>query len=264
MKRKAALLSTLIALIGAICTAIALSQSEGSVSQDIKRLTLQVKADKESYLPGEMISLNFKVLNNSTEPVLLPKSIDVQTGYLQVFIADESGKYNQYIGPRWGLVDVVGGKAIKLAQGESFETSATVLHNKTIETAHLSEIASAELAKDRIKTEYVLPQPGMYFIKAVLNDDQLTNKIESEPIRVIIEEPQGTDREVWNKIKHDGDFALFMQTGELKERPNGPKTKQIVATLSEIESSYPTTRYISKIRSGLAKQRSLLEKQKNK
>jgi hypothetical protein len=102
------------------------------------------------------------------------------------------------------------------------------------------------------------------FIKAILNDEQLANKIESEPIRVIVEEPQGVDREVWNKIKRDGKFALFMQTGELGERPDGPKTKQIVTILTEIERTTPTTRYIGKIRSGLAKQRSLLEKQKNK
>lgn len=264
MKRKAAASLILVPLIGTICTVIVLSQTKGSESQDIKRLTLQVKADQDSYLPGEMITLNFKVLNSSAEPVLLPKGVNVQTGYLQVFIADESGQYNQYIGPRWGLADVLGSKVVKLAPGESFETSATVLYNKTVETAHLSEIAAAEITKGRIQTEYVLPRPGMYFLKAVLNDNNLTNKIESEPISVIIEDPQGVDLEVWNKIKGDGDFAIFMQTGELKELPNGPKTKQIVATLSEIEKSFSTTRYISKIRSGLAKHRSLLEKEKNK
>jgi hypothetical protein len=260
MKSKVTFYAMLLALIIALGTAIALSQSEDFTSQDIKRLNLQVKPDKESYLPGEVITLNFKVLNNSVEPVLLPKSVDVQTGQLQIFIADENGQYNQYIGPRWGLADVISKKAVKLAPGESFETSATVLHNQTIEIAHLSEIAAAEIAKGRIKTEYALPKPGMYFIKAILSDDKLTNKIESEPISVIIEEPQGVDLEVWNKIKDDGNFALFMQTGELKERQEGPKTKQIVASLSEIERSFPTTRYISKIRSGLAKQRALLRR----
>jgi hypothetical protein len=59
-------------------------------------------------------------------------------------------------------------------------------------------------------------------------------------------------------------FCLFMQTGELREHPDGPKTKQIMATLKEIESSFPTARYIDKIRAGFAKQRALLEKQRNK
>lgn len=264
MRSKATIYAALIGLIVVLGTAIVLSQSEGSTSEDIKRLTLQVKADKETYLPGETITLNFKMLNNSTGPVLLPRNADVQSGHLQVFVADESSRYSKYVGPRWGLADAIGGKAVKLQPGESFETSATVLHNQRVETAHLSEIAAAEIAKGRIQTDYVLPEPGMYFIKAVLVDDHLVNQIESEPVRIIIEEPQGADLEVWNKIKGDGDFALFMQTGELRERPDGPKTKQVVATLKEIESSYPTTRYIGKIRAGLAKRRALLEKQNRK
>lgn len=264
MKLKTTIYTTLIALAIALGTAVSLSQSEDSTSKDIKHLTLQVKADKQHYLPGEVITLDFKIKNDSNEPVLLPKSVDVQSGQLQVFIADESNEYNQYIGPRWGLADVFVKKAVKLAPGESFETTATVLHNHRVEASHLSEIAAAEIAKGRIKTEYALPNPGMYFIKAVLNDDQMANKIESEPIRIIIEEPQGQDLEVWNRIKGDGNFALFMQTGEIVERPNGPKTKQIVATLREIENSFPMAKYVGRIHAGLDKHRDLLEKQKNK
>jgi hypothetical protein len=262
MKRILTLCSVLAALAGVMCTTLVLSQSEAPASQDIKLLSLQVKSDKQSYLPGEMLTLDFRILNNSSVPVTLPRSVDVRTGYLRVFIAEESGQYDQYIGPRWGMSDVMRRKEVLLAPGESYETSATVLHNKTVETAHLSVTAAAEVAKGRIRTEYVLPKPGMYSIKAALYDDAMMNRIESEPISVLIEEPQGVDLEVWNKIKDDGDFALFMQTGEIKERPNGPKTKQVVETLGSIEKAFPTTRYVGGIRSGLAKRRSILDKQK--
>lgn len=260
MKSKKSFSMALVALISALCAAIVLSQSDNSTSKDIKLLTLQVKADKESYLPGEIITLNFKVLNSSKEPVLLSKSSNVHTGHLQVFIADESNQYNQYSGPRWGLADVIGGRYITLSPGESFETTATVLHNRRIETSHLSKTAAAELKKGRVQTEYVMPQPGMYFIKAVLIDDALANRIESEPIGIVIEEPQGADLEVWNKIKSDGDYGLFIQTGEIAERPDGPKTKEIMGALKEIENSHPTSKYLGHIRAALAKQRAIVEK----
>jgi hypothetical protein len=260
MKTRRAFYMALVALVSMLCTAIVLSQSDNSASKDIKLLTLQVKADKDSYLPGEVITLNFKILNNSRESVLLSKSADVQTGQLQVFIADESNQYNQYSGPRWGLVDVIGGRYITLSPGESFETTATVLHNRRVETSHLSKNAAAEIKKGRIQTDYVMPQAGMYFIKAVLIDDALASKIESEPVGIVIEEPQGADLEVWNKLKSDGDYGLFIQTGEIAERADGPKTKEIVGTLKEIENSYPTSKYLNHIRAALAKQRKILEK----
>jgi hypothetical protein len=54
-------------------TAIVLSQQESTPSKDIRLLKLLVKSDKESYVPGELISLEFKMLNDSQEEVLLPK-----------------------------------------------------------------------------------------------------------------------------------------------------------------------------------------------
>lgn len=265
MKPRNLLLLVLTSQVALLCAAIALSQAASrpnNPSKDIRLLTLQVKSDKSSYLPGELITLDFRMSNDSKETVMLPKSVDVWSGHLQVFISDETNDYKVYEGPRWGLADVKGGSAATLAPGDSFKTTATVLHNHRLETSHLNDNSAAQISKGLIRTEYVLPEPGLYFIKPVLIDDALQNKIESEPVRVVIEEPAGVDLEVWKKIKDDGNYARFIQTGGLVERADGPKTKRVVATLEEIENSQPNSRYFGQIRMALAKRRAILEKNK--
>jgi hypothetical protein len=254
MKRKFSLILVLTLLLALAGTAIVLSQQQSTESKDIRLLKLLVKSDKQSYLPGELITLDFKILNDSQEEVLLPKNIDVWSGHLQVFVADEANEYNQYKGPRWGLLKRAGATTLKLAPGESFSSTATMLHNHRVETSHLAKSLQEEVTKGLIKTEYVLPKPGVYFVKAVLIDDVLENRIESEPMRIVIEEPMNGDLEVWNKIKHDGNYARFMQTGALAT-PDSEKTKRIKESLEEIQESQPNSRYHNQIRGALAKQK---------
>jgi hypothetical protein len=262
MKSRSLLLVVLTLLAGSIGTAIVLSHQESTPSKDIRSLTLVVKTDKPSYLPGELITLDFKILNESQEAILLPKSVDVWSGHLQVFISDETNDYKMYKGPRWGLFKPVGVATLKLAPGDSFNSTATMLHNHTVETSHLTEDYKKQVSKGLIPTEYVLPQPGLYFIKAALIDDALENKVESEPVRIVIEEPMNADLEVWNKIKDDGNYARFMQTGALAT-PDPQKTKRIVETLEEIENSHSHSKYYGQIRSALAKQRDKDKLKKN-
>lgn len=255
MKSRTVSYRVLTLLLILLSGVIALSQTGSRLSKDIRLLTLEVKPDKSSYLPGELITLDFRILNASKEPVLLPKGLDVWSGHLQVFISDESNVYKMYKGPRWGLADVIGGASAKLAPGDSYRSTATVLHNHRIETTHLNEKYAAQISKGLIPTEYVLPEPGIYFIKATLLDDGSECKIESEPVRVVIEEPYGIDLEVWNKIKGNGNYARFIQTGDLVEAHDGPKTAGVKATLEEIEKTSALSRYSTQIRAALSRYR---------
>ena len=63
----------------------------------------------------------------------------------------------------------------------------------TIVAEELAKSVRDEVTKGLVKTEYVLPKPGVYFVKAVLIDDALENRIESEPMRIVIEEPMNGD-----------------------------------------------------------------------
>ena len=72
-------------------------------------------------------------------------------------------------------------------------------------------------------------------------------------MRIVIDEPTNGDLAIWNQIKHDGDYARFMQTGALAT-PDPQKTKRIIDSLQAIDNSNPNSRYRNQIRAAIAKQ----------
>lgn len=264
MKNKTVIYCALLTLAAVMMgTSFALSQTVGGAEAWVARVTLQMQTDKKSYLPGEVVTLVFKLSNTSEETISVPRAVSVEQRYIRVFVADESREYREYIGPGWGNAEIMGNGLVEIAPGGSIEYTATILYNHRVETSHLSELAAAQASKGRLTTTYALPQPGTYFIKAAVYDINFENKVESKPVKVKIEEPEGADREIWNKIKDDGNYALFLQTGSLVEKPTGPKTINIEASLKEIEEQHPTSRYAVGIRSAVSKRNMILEKVKN-
>jgi hypothetical protein len=227
-------------------------------------LVLEVQANKKSYILGEPVGLKFKVTNRSSAPMVLHGGADVWHGLLGVLIAYGDDEFKRYLGPRWGLTDSIGKSSIPLAPGDLFETEASILYNHRVETDHLNEDAARQAAKGRIETEYALIKPGRYRIKAILYDSDLKSKIESKPIQVSVEEPQGADVEVWSTLKSNAEYAYFIQTGSPKGHPTAAKTKQMVQALEKLIDSYPASRYVESIHHSLSRYRSELEELKKR
>lgn len=264
MKTKVIYYTSMLLLVLAFGSLFFSSKSNGSTSEGFSRLVLEVQSDEESYILGEPVALDFRVINGSKAPVFLYEGSDVWQGHLKVLIAYEDEGYKEYRGPRWGLKDVRGMGSIKLAPGDFFETEATILYNHRFETGHLNETSAKGITEKYIGTEYALAKPGKYHIKAILYDSGFVNEIESEPIQISVNEPQGIDLEVWNKFKSDAEYAYFIQTGGPKGHPTSAKTRQIVETLEKIVSSYPGSTYAQSIRPSLSSHYSSLEELKKK
>ena len=247
---------TLVVLVG---TGYALSRSY-QPWQNRDGLTLEVQADKESYLPGEMNTLHFRIINKSNTSTSLYRGSTVWDGNLRVFIADNNGGFREYFGPSWGTKDTYYKDPIRLAPNQSFETEVTVLWNHRLDTAHLNKIYAKNVDGERIKTNYALTDPGTYYIKAILYNPLTQNVVESESIQVTVEEPQGADLEIWNKIKVDGNYGLFIQTGGLMEHPKGAKTVKVANDLENVLSQHPDSRYANSIRSSLSKRKEALDR----
>jgi len=245
-----------------IGTSLMLRKSHGQSIRELDGLTLEVELGKENYLPGELITIKFKVINKSFESLPLYKGSTVRDGYLKVLIADENGSFKEYLGPGWGTKDADYNEPLTLGSGQAFETEATVLWNQKLETGHLNR-AYAENLGTRIQTDYALPAPGVYYIKAVLYSPLSKKRIESASVRLALETPQGDDLEVWNKIKDDGQYALFMQTGGLAEGLTGARTKEIADSLEALLQRHPDNHYSEQIRTSLSKRRSAIEKGRN-
>jgi hypothetical protein len=173
--------------------------------------------------------------------------------------ADETGPFKEYFGPGWGARDMLRPEPLKLLPGQSFETEATMLWNQKIETGHLSELYAKKAAKQRLVTDYALTEPGKYYIKAVLHSPRTGTSVESPPIQIIVEDPEGDDLDVWKALKQNGDYGFFLQTGGLVDDPKGPKTLKVVNHLQNLISKHPNSRYASRIRQSLLKRQESIE-----
>lgn len=253
MKSRISIYLVLLALIASVWDNYTFGDASARGDQDIKRLQLQIQGDKERYLPGEVITLNFKISNNTSETLMLETGANVKTGRLQVFISEGNEEFLQYTGPRWGLLDGFPKQTLALSPQTSEETSATLLHNYVPATYHLDERSAKQVIKGLINTEYAFPRPGVYYVKARLYDNGFANQIESEPIKILIEEPQGFDLEIWNTIKTEGAYAFFLQTGWGTGNAKDPSEEEIARVLENLIERYPTSKYIDSLRTSLAK-----------
>ncbi|HKO44297.1 MAG TPA: hypothetical protein VJU84_13560 [Pyrinomonadaceae bacterium] len=256
-KKIGASLSVMAIVVLAAGYAISLSPR---VSQNADGLLLSVESDKTDYLPGDTVLLKFRITNKSNTPTSIYKGSTVWDGYLKVFIAKENSGFREYFGPAWGAKDAHYKEPITLAPGNLYETDATVLWNQKLETSHLGKMYAKKVEKERLTTDYALAEPGTYYIKASLLNPLTNHTVESEPIEVRVNEPEGADLEVWNRIKVDGNYGLFIQTGGLPEHRKGPKTLKLAKDLEILISQHPSSRYSKSIRSSLTKRQELIER----
>ena len=107
-----------VKLLAAVGALVLVGGADGR--QEPGGLRLALRADRVSYVLGEPVNLEIRVLNASPTPVLFPDGADVWVGHLEVLIAfeaviasadviaSEDLRYKEYTGPGWGLRDVAG------------------------------------------------------------------------------------------------------------------------------------------------------------
>ncbi len=191
-------------------------------SQD-NLLQLSLTAEQERYALGEILELDFELKNVSDELLEIGKP-SVYTGSLQLWLSEDGVNFREYKGPRWSMLNA-GRNRMKLAAGETLHAKATLLYNDRFPTEHLNELYAAKYRRERIDTEFAATSAGRYWLKAVFKDGK--TEIESEPLAIDIAEPVGLDTEVWERIKTDGAYAYFLQTGEVKYHPDSVFAERI-------------------------------------
>ena len=215
-------------------------------------LILKVSSDKESYILGEKINLQFELKDKNNKIVALAAPPTVENGSLQVWIASSNRSFKEYRGAGWGFND-----SSKSVSAKSIKSDAGVLWNGKAPDSSKNE----SFDKNRLETDYAFVVAGVYFIKATAivypqnfksDDDKIV--LESEPIQIIINEPVGDDLEVWNRIKGNGGFGLFMQTGSFIN-DKADEAQKILAEVKDIISKYPDSLLVVQLRQGLEKYR---------
>lgn len=219
-----------------------------AADEGFQRLGLKLRSDKSRYLPGEVVTLRLRVVNSSS--VELPTYPRVDTGNLKVFISKNGSPYKNYAGPGWGIADAKNSRIV-IGPGQSTEATATVLYHNCLDTCATvrdSELYQNSSLKDGVDTDYALPEPGTYLLKVALVDFKTGRRIESTPLKVVVEELTGDDRQTWTAIKNDGHYALFLQS------LGGSRNVDyyVVRRLQELVALYPKSRYSGYIRSRLS------------
>lgn len=224
-------------------------------------LSFKGYANKETFVLGEPTSIEFKFSNNG-KTSLAVHQLGVENGILKIFVAGQNGEYKRFWGYGWGQRL---GRMLSLAPGESHSyREATILYQGKIETEGLSEKAIRSKLDGNVTTEYAFPEPGIYFIKGLSSYADIVpsfgsdlppievKSIESEPIKVVIKEPDGEDLEVWNQIKGNEEIALLMQAGSFNTSNEAAKEK-LVSQVEQIIEKYPSSTYSMYLRPNLEK-----------
>ena len=239
------------------------NQASDSQTDDWSSLKLKVSTSNQDYLLGEVVRLNFEIVNEGSKKIILPGCSTVKGGYLRIHIAYENQPFKEYFGSgsRWQL-DGGCGDAVSLEPGQSFKTNTTVLWNVKPEVLHLNEDAAKRVAEGRIMNDYALPKSGVYFIKAVLRlPGETRPTIESEGVQVVINEPVEDDLEVWSQIKDKGDIAYFIQQGGTPTYQD-EKAEKLLKEVEQIVRKYPNSYLASQMKQKLEKFRMDEEKRK--
>lgn len=231
------------------------------------KLKLAVNSSKTAYKLGEVVSLSFELKNESKEDISIKDIFGVGTGYLSVYISQDSGKTFQKYEHGWGLADIANALTV-LKPDESVKSSATILqHYKPNGLAGESREVINTVSKTTIMTDYAFPKEGTYYIKAKylasVKGKKNAIQTESEPIQITIEEPTAEDLEVWNKIKDNGDIAYFLQEGDFKiptyKYKEREKLRQVV---EQILIDHPNSSYVQPLKQSLEKFQTTEEKTK--
>lgn len=227
-------------------TIVALTQTT-TLTND---LSLKGKTNKENFILGEPVTVEFEFINEGDDSVKVAGS-GVESGGLKIFIAQgQDREYKEYFIGDWGRKH---GQYISLEPKQLHRfKGATILWNGKPNVSHLNETAAARVLKGKITTEYAFPEPGVYFIKGLSYFGENATPIESEPIKVVIEEPVGDDLDVWNQIKGNKEIAYLMQHSAF-DTGKEAKKEQLNNQVEQIFVQYPNSIYSSYLKSNLEK-----------
>jgi hypothetical protein len=228
--------------IGITCIFAVTSFAYIRVSSDTK-LKLAVSFPKETYKLGEPINPIFALQNKGDKTITLWDKFGVETGFIHV-LATKNNETNPigFGNSKWGKGDSFFKTFI--SPNEIVQSSARILWFRDPKTD---------------EPAFRLTEAGEYYFKIIYaahleEGKQTTTKLESEPVKITIKEPVGEDLEVWNKIKDNGNFAYFIQEGDmLIPSYKAEERAKFHAEIEDILNKYPNSFYAEPLRQSLDK-----------
>jgi hypothetical protein len=224
--------------------------SFGQNSYSSKVIRAEILLPKDTFTLGEILPLRVLFTNEGEYPISIENYLDAKDGNINILVSQDGKTYKSYSNSYWGTSDIKHQKLL-LKPSQQNNTFVNILWNYVPSVSNVSKLSSKQ-----ILTNYVFEGKGNYFVKVSFTVS-LENKvveIESEPIKITIEEPKGEDLEVWNKIKDNGSFAYFIQEGDmLIPSYKAEERAKFQAEIEDILNKYPNSFYAEPLRQSLDK-----------
>jgi hypothetical protein len=230
------------------------------MTQKNTEMTLTGSTNKNVYILGEPVVVGFEFKNTGRTPRTIVSG-GVSVGSLKILIAREEGEFNRYVSGSWGRkrgIDVL------LAPDQVYKyDDATILWNGKPDVSHLNENSAREFLKDKITTEYAFQEPGVYFIKGLSYYGENSTPVESEPVRIEIQKPTGSDLLVWNQIKGNKEIAYLLQNGSL-DVSDAERKSQLISLVEGLIEQHPDSVFSNYLKPNLAKYKAAEERRNSK
>jgi hypothetical protein len=235
--------------------------AEVANTQSLENTKLEIKLSfpRTSYITGEVANVNFEVKNKTDKILTVENSITSKSGYLHLFISKETDKdFKEFVGVGKGQSDIIY-KNVAIKPNGSLNHSEIIYWNAA---PKISDSIAADVkeraTKGKLLSDYAFSEPGVYYVKATCWIHFITQSnpilFESKPIKITITEPEGEDLEVWNKIKDNGNFAYFIQEGDmLIPSYKSEERDKLQAEIEQILADYPNSFYSTSLRQSLSK-----------
>ena len=241
----------LVILAIACVACFALEKKSVKASNEVD---VNLNISKDVVQLGETLSIETRITKNASVPIYLEGDSNYAVAIKIAFKEDKD--YKLYV-PKGPLISLDGVyMPIQINPKETLDNQITVLWNNKPKVSHLNADAAKPYVEGRILTDYAFPEAGTYYIKAVTTvlKDKKPVSVESEPIKIIVEEPQGEDLEVWKKIKDNGEFAYFIQEGEITRGYHKPEEQaKFQQEVDDIVNHYPNSFLSGQIKQSLVK-----------
>jgi hypothetical protein len=206
----------------------------------IEKLELTIESEKKAYELGEPVSFSFQLRNHSGENITILDDFGVGTGNLRIEVSEDGKYFTGFNNPRWGTIDTTRKTVIEV--GKHAVASGAVLWSWQ----------KQDVPQFRLQT------PGLYFFRARYNAHidgvEERSTLVSEPIKVMISEPQAVNLEVWKNIKANGHFAyLLLENDLLIPTYKTEERSKFQAEVERILQNHPDSVYSERLRSSLYK-----------
>ncbi len=239
---------TLLTLLGMFWFDFASASSEVEIRVSVSRKEFQL---------GEIVPVDIAVKNVGRS------NMQVSGPCIKV-ATKTSSVYSSYLPPRTlFMLDGIDIPLI-LSPGEQKTTQQSVLWNDKPQVSHLNEDAARSEKENKILSDYAFPKSGDYLIRGctALLINGKWKVVDSEPIEITVNDPEGEDLEVWNMLKRNGNIAYFMQVGDVprKIQYNSEERESLLREIDRLVADHPQSAYSVVLRQRLKTFRTFQQK----